>query len=291
MNKYGIFYGYWTRSWPADLEELKGYVEKVDDLGFDILELSCDIVDELSDFEKRELKEEAENREISFSFNTNLTEENDISSEREDVRRKGIEHLKDCIELIDEMDGEVLTGLTYGAWNPDFEGGLEEKSLYFDRSVEGWKEVVKTAEELDVKCTVEVVNRFEQFLLNTAEEAVEFVERVDSPNLGILLDTYHMNIEEDSISGAIEEAGENLFHLHVGENNRKPPGQGGHISWDPIVDALDAVDFDEGIVMEPFLLPGGEIGNSVGVWRDLGKGKDLDEEARKGLEFLKGKIE
>lgn len=291
MYKYGIFYGYWLRNFDADLDELKQYVVKVDDLGFDILELGCDVVDELSDGEKKELKDEAESRDIDFSFNTNLNEENDISLEDRESRKKGIEHLKKCIELIDEMNGEVLTGLTYGAWNPSFKGDLEEKRSYFDRSVESWKEIAKTAEEHDVKCTVEVVNRFEQFILNTSSEAVEFVERVDSPNLGVLLDTYHMNIEEDSISEAIESAGDRLFHLHVGENNRKPPGRGGHIDWDSVGEALDSIGFEGGIVMEPFLLSGGEIGSSVGVWRDLKGEKNLDEEVRESLEFLKKKLE
>lgn len=291
MNKFGIFYGYWTRNWAADLEDLRKYVRKVDDLGFDILELSCDVVQDLSSSQRKELRKEARDRGIRFSFNTNLTEENDISSEKERTRRKGIEHLKECIELIDEMDGKVLTGLTYGAWNPSFQGSAADKDPYFDRSVESWKEAVETAENLDVKCTVEVVNRFEQFLLNTASEAVEFVERIDSPNLGILLDTYHMNIEEDSIPAAIEEAGDNLFHFHVGENNRKPPGRGGHIRWDPIIDAMRDINYDGGVVMEPFLLSGGKIGPSVGVWRDLSEGKDLDEEVRSSLEFLKQKFE
>jgi D-psicose/D-tagatose/L-ribulose 3-epimerase len=66
-----------------------------------------------------------------------------------------------------------------------------------------------------------VVNRFEQFLLNTAAEAVAYVNEVGSTNLKILLDTYHMNIEEDSIAGAITTAGSLLGHLHIGENNRK----------------------------------------------------------------------
>ncbi|KXA91220.1 hypothetical protein AKJ63_01775 [candidate division MSBL1 archaeon SCGC-AAA259D18] len=291
MYKYGIFYGYWIRNWEVDLEELKNYVAKVDELGFDIIELSCDIVDQFSSSERQELKSEGERRGINFTFNTNLNQNNDISSEEEEARRRGIRHLENSIKLIDEMDGEVLTGLTYGAWNPSFQGDFEEKMSYFDRSVESWRQVIKTAEDYDVKCTVEVVNRFEQFILNTAAEGIEFVERVDSPNLGILLDTYHMNIEEDSIPEAIEKAGDKLFHLHVGENNRKPPGRGGHIQWDSIRKALDKIDFGRGIVMEPFLLSGGEVGSSIGVWRGLSEGKDLDEEVRKSLEFLKRKLE
>jgi D-psicose/D-tagatose/L-ribulose 3-epimerase len=70
-----------------------------------------------------------------------------------------------------------------------------------------------------------VVNRFEQYLLNTAEEGVAFIKRVGSPNLKLLLDTFYMNIEEDNISKALTLTGDQLGHFHIGETNRKTPGR------------------------------------------------------------------
>ena len=110
---------------------------------------------------------------------------------------------------------------------------------------------------------------------------------LDSPNAKIHLDTFHMNIEENSIQEAILTAGDKLGHLHIGENNRMPPGYG-HLPWEDIGRALRKIDYPGYVVMEPFLKPGGEVGRDIRVYRDLGIGMDLDAEARKALEFTRG---
>jgi D-psicose/D-tagatose/L-ribulose 3-epimerase len=149
------------------------------------------------------------------------------------------------------------------------------------------KEAIRKAEDRGLRYHIEVVNRFEQFLLNTAEEAVAYVEDVGSAHLGILLDTYHMNIEEDSFSGAIRTAGRHLRHFHIGENNRKPPGRG-HIPWGEIGSALRSINFEGWVVMEPFLMPGGEVGRDIRVHRELMPRADLDEAARAACAFTRG---
>ena len=102
----------------------------------------------------------------------------------------------------------------------------------------------------------------------------------------MLLDTYHMNIEEDDICATIKKAGTSLGHFHLGENNRKPPGYG-HIPWVRIGETRRAMNYNSNIVMEPFLLPGGEVGRDIKVWRDLMPGVDLDVEAKKALGFVR----
>jgi D-psicose/D-tagatose/L-ribulose 3-epimerase len=134
---------------------------------------------------------------------------------------------------------------------------------------------------------MEVVNRFEQFIMNTADEAVAYIEAVGSPNARVMLDTFHMNIEEDFIDDAIVKTGDRLGHLHIGENNRMPPGYG-HIPWTEIGAALRRIHYQGYVVMEPFLMPGGQVGRDIKVFRDLSVGLDLDEEARKALQFMRG---
>jgi len=158
-----------------------------------------------------------------------------------------------------------------------------------DRSIASMKKAIKAAEDNDVFFNVEVVNRFEQYLLNTAQEAVDYVKEVNSPNIQILLDTFHMNIEEDTISDAIHTAGKYLGHVHIGENNRKPPGYG-HIPWDELASALKDINYQGAIVMEPFLIPGGQVGRDIKVWRDMSVGVDMDEEARKALHFMRNTL-
>jgi len=95
-----------------------------------------------------------------------------------------------------------------------------------------------------------------------------------------------MNIEEDSFSTAIAAAGPLLGHLHVGENNRKPPGRG-RLPWAEIAGALRGIRYDGWIVMEPFLRPGGAVGRDIHVHRDLMPRADADEEARRACAFVR----
>jgi D-psicose/D-tagatose/L-ribulose 3-epimerase len=150
------------------------------------------------------------------------------------------------------------------------------------------REVMKKVEDCGVYFNVEVVNRFEQYLLNTCEEALEYVKAVGSPNCKILLDTFHMNIEEDSFTGAIERAGSYLGHMHIGETNRRAPGCG-KMAWDEIFQALKKIGYSGAIVMEPFLIPGGEIGRDIKIYRSL-EVEDLDVEAKRALDFVRGEL-
>jgi D-psicose/D-tagatose/L-ribulose 3-epimerase len=96
-----------------------------------------------------------------------------------------------------------------------------------------------------------------------------------------------MNIEEDFVGDAIRQAGDKLGHLHIGENNRMPPGFG-HIPWTELSAALRQINYTGYVVMEPFLMPGGAVGRDIKVFRDLSIGHDLDKEARNALLFIRG---
>lgn len=105
----------------------------------------------------------------------------------------------------------------------------------------------------------------------------KYVDEVGSPNCKILLDTYHMNIEEDSFAGAIKLVGNRLGHFHVGESNRRPPCENGKMPWNEITNALKEIDYQGAIVMEPFIKMGGEVGRDIKVWRDISEGASESE--------------
>ena len=194
--------------------------------------------------------------------------------------------MKKMIAAVNEMDGEMIGGTVHSCWPSTLPPGATDKSIYLQQSIKSMKELVKIAEDKNVILNVEVINRFEQFLLNTCDEAVKYVEEIDSPFCGILLDTFHMNIEEDSISDAIIKAGTHLKSMHIGETNRKPPGLG-RMPWGEIKNALDKIGYNGSIVMEPFVNPGGKVGRDIGVWRELMPGADLDLEIAKAVAFTR----
>jgi D-psicose/D-tagatose/L-ribulose 3-epimerase len=169
---------------------------------------------------------------------------------------------------------------------------LSDKRAAWERAVRSVQATAKVAEGAGVTLCMEVVNRFEQFLLNTAAEGMRFVDDVGSSHVKMLLDSFHMNIEEDFVGDALRGATGYIGHFHVGETNRKVPGRG-HMPWDEILSGLKDVGYAGRIVMEPFLRPGGEVGRDIRVWRDLSGGADdrvMDQEAAFALAFLRGKL-
>jgi D-psicose/D-tagatose/L-ribulose 3-epimerase len=132
-----------------------------------------------------------------------------------------------------------------------------------------------------------VLNRFENHVLNTAEERAAFVREIGKPNVKVMLDTFHMNIEEDSFSKAIRTAGPLLGRFRTGEKNRRVPGKGG-LPWHEIGTALREIGYSGAIVMEPFVKMGGQVGAEIKVWRDLSDNAEeaqMDEAARQALAF------
>lgn len=143
------------------------------------------------------------------------------------------------------------------------------------------------AAENGITLCLEVLNRFEGYLLNTSAEGTAFVKEVEKDNVKVMLDTFHMNIEETSIGDAIRTAGSYLGHFHTGECNRLVPGKG-RTPWREIHDALRDVQYDGAVVMEPFVQMGGKVGSDIKVWRemvpDLSEAK-LDKDAQEALVF------
>ena len=284
MNKVGIYYAYWTHEWDVDFHP---FIDKVSDLGFDVLEVNAGTVANMNATERQSLRMHAGDKDLTLTYCIGLPHEYDIASPAKSVRDNGISYLQQMAQAIGQMGGGTMGGIIYGSWPATLPNGETDKRPYVERSVASIKEAIKAAEDNNVIFNMEVVNRFEQFIMNTCDEALAYVAAVDSPSVKILLDTFHLNIEEDFVGAAIMKAGDKLGHFHIGENNRMPPGYG-HIPWTEIGAALRQIDYQGYVVMEPFVMPGGQVGRDIKVFRDMSVGLDLDEEARKALLFLRG---
>lgn len=284
MNKLGIFMNFWEQNWNADYYK---YIKKASDLGFDVLEFQAQPLLNIPDEELKNIKKAADDSGIELTYSLGLDKRYDISSEDPYIRGAGVAYLTDILKKVSVQEGKIISGVSYAGWGVP-EGEIDKKKRT-QNSICAMKQLAKVAGDLGIQYAVEAVNRFEGVVLNTAEEAVEYVRAVDSPNVGILLDTYHMNIEEPSIRDAIHTAGGYLIGFHVGENNRTAPGRG-HLNWDEIFDALKEVNYAGRIVAELFVKAGGEVGRDIYVWKDLieGEGEEaLDAEARYMIAFEK----
>lgn len=289
MNKLGIFINFWENMW--DVDHIK-YIKKAKEIGFDILEFQAQPLLEMSKAHMDELKKTAKDCGIELTYSLGLDKRYDVSSRDERIRLGGVEYLKNIVERVGYMEGKILSGVSYAGWGCCDVDPVTGKKDLLENSLKSMREIIKTAEDNGVTYCVEAVNRFEGCLINTAKEALAYTEAVDSPNIGVLLDTYHMNIEENSFTDAIKLVGDKLTSFHTGDNNRRCPGRG-HIDFDEIFKALSDINYKGRIVSEPFVAQGGEVGRDIFVWRDMEEDMSeayRDKEARYLLEYEKNML-
>jgi D-psicose/D-tagatose/L-ribulose 3-epimerase len=236
----------------------------------------------------------AANAGVEISVCVQIDSSRDPSSDDRDRRRAGVEYLKRAIDAVREMGGTMIGGPVYG--DQIFYGGsrpvAREARGIADlraRAVESLREVAEHAEAAGARVAVEPLNRFETSLVLRAEHAVDLVREVDSPAVGVQLDTYHMNIEEPDMPTAIEFAGERLIHFHANENNRGPIGSG-HIDWDSIGAALARVGYDGSVVAEPFFRGDAGPGTNVALWIPPVDDESEDASARRSLAVLRERL-
>ena len=290
MNAIGMHYGFWSRNW--DEIQYIPLMEKVARLGFDVCEVASAEFCKYSDETLGELKRRADDLGLTFTYSIGLEKEYDLASDDPAVRDNGVRHVTEILKSMPKVGAAILNGVSYAGWQamPDHGITLEEKRRKEELALDSMRRLMPVAEDCGVYYCCEVVNRFEQYLLNTAREGVAFVKQLESPNAKVLLDTFHMNIEEDDLVQAILETGDLLGHFHVGERNRKPPGSTNSLPWKEMAGALRQIGYQGAVVMEPFVLMGGSIPYDIKVWRDLSGGAsevELDRMAGDACAFLK----
>ena len=283
MNKIGIHYGAFVNNWSENQFPL---IKKVKDLGFDLLEFGAPFLASLSDEKVLEFKEEAKKNNITLACSLGLSQQQDISCNNKSYQDNGLKLLCDTARAMKIAGISDCSGIIYAAWNGDKLNSVNEKPERWKRSVKVMQEAAQIFEDCNVYFNLEVVNRFESFMINTCEEAQMYIDDVDSDHLGIHLDTFHMNIEEDSMIEAIHSAKNRLRYFHIGENNRRFPGTG-TMPWKIIFDSLKAANYNGPIAMEPFLRAKGEVASAVSLYRELFTSDNYDNEIIKSLEFVK----
>lgn len=286
--KFGTYFAYWEQEWRGDYA---AYCRKVAKLGFDILEISADGLMRMKQADVANLKKTAAGEGIGLTAGLGFPADADMSSEDAATRKRGLELMKKMLPLLECAGIDRVGGVIFASWPYDYNKPFDKPAAWA-RSVESMKTAADIAKNHGVTLMCEVVNRFEHYMLNTAAEAVQFVRDIDKPNVKVMLDTFHMNIEEDFLGDAIRTAGPLLGHFHIGECNRKVPGKG-HMPWDDIGKGLRDVKYQGAVVMEPFVRTGGTVGREIHVWRDLSDGADdakLDADIAGALAFVKSKF-
>ncbi|WP_170215541.1 sugar phosphate isomerase/epimerase family protein [Mesoaciditoga lauensis] len=253
------------------------------ELGYDGIEIPLNNPNLIDPFLARKLAKEFE---LNITTSVALPQNINFMSDDESERDKAKEFLTNCVDLCNTMGSAVLGGVLYAPWGRTDVDKSEKKIGFL---VEGLREISKYAEERGINLYLEPVNRFETNVLNTVKEGIDLIEKINSNNVSLLLDTFHMNIEEKDLSTAITEAGNLVGHFHTCENDRGIPGTG-HIPWKDIVQSLKKINYDGFLVFEAFSVKKEEILNSANIWRSQELIPNPDKAAYESISFFKSII-
>jgi D-psicose/D-tagatose/L-ribulose 3-epimerase len=189
---------------------------------------------------------------------------NPISADGGD-RKKALAHLVQCVETAAEMGAHKMGGPVYApiGYLPGRRRRVDEWSW----AVECFQSLGDALDANEVMLAIEPVNRSETFFLNTAAEAREFCDAVGNSRVGMLIDTFHANIEEKDISVAMRSAGKRLKHVHASENDRGLLGSG-HVDFQGIAAALKNIEYDGYLMIEGFGYSADEKHSLGELWGD-----------------------
>lgn len=275
--------GAWCLLWGSTFDRKYLYLaEHVKDLGFDGIEIPL-TTQILTSLPIRELKERLSETGLAATFCAGLGPSQNVATNDKRKQRQGIEHLKKCVETVAEFNSSVLAGILYGVWGGFSGNPPTEDELNW--SAECIRKVAEYAESLKVDLAIEPCSRFECYLIATAQEGLRYLEKVGKDNVGLLLDTFQMNIEEKNLPAAILKAGDKLYHFHVCASDRGIPGKG-HIDWEGVFGALRRIGYKRWLTVESFWPEaGGGAGAAAKVWRQLAP--TPDHIAKGGLELVR----
>lgn len=274
MNPLGVHALVWVGSWNE--ADARRAVAATAAAGFDLLEIP---VLEPATVDAGLTRKLLDEYGLKAACSLGLSFDADISSPDPDVARRGRELLAAALGVTRDVGASHLTGVLYSALGK-YPGPATPKGRA--HSVESLAWLAERAAADGITLGVEVVNRYESNLLNTAEQALALLDEVGSPNLVVHLDTYHMNIEEQDFATPVQRCGPRLGYVHVGESNRGYLGTG-TIDFDQFFAALRGIGYQGIVTFESFssAVVSPTLSNTLAVWRNLwDDGEDLARAAR-----------
>ena len=219
-------------------EDFEKSVKKVADLGFDGAELAVRNPKDLKVEDVIKIIKENNLEVPAIGTGQAYGEEGlSFSDLSEVVRKIAVERIKDQIVFASHFNAQVIIGLIRGK----IEEGVNRVEAE-EWTINCLRKCTEFAKEYNIRLTLEPVNRYESNFINTLNEGVEFIKRVEVSNLGLLADTFHMNIEEVSIYDSIIQAKDYITHVHFADSNRWAPGCG-HLDFAKIVQTLKKIGY------------------------------------------------
>jgi D-psicose/D-tagatose/L-ribulose 3-epimerase len=281
MNKLGVHALVWEAGWSHD--ECARAIARTAETGYDFIEApSLDPGSIDVGFTRRQLEAAG----IGINFSMGLDAETDISSGDREKADRGRRRLEAALAVARDCRATHLCGILHSAFQ---KYAVPTTTEGVAMAVEVLGRVAETAAASGITLGLEVVNRYESNVLNTAAQAVEMCRRIGAPNVKVHLDVYHMNIEESDPAQAIAETGEHLGYFHTGDSHRGYMGSG-TVDLQAVFRALVRSGYGGPIAFESFSsrVVGQPLEGILGIWRNLWE--DSGDLARHALLYTRAQL-
>lgn len=278
MAAIGVNTFLWTTTW-NDRGEASVLLGRIKDLGFDAVQIPILNLDSL---DPAWLGVAVADAGLRCFISAGLKPQTDVTSPDDATRSRGIQYLKRCVAVANELGCSFLSGSFHSVFGMKSEDPVGEAE--WERSAACLREVARDADRRGMDIALEPINRYESFVVNTCAQAMRMISLIGEPNVKVQLDTFHMNIEEEDPVAAIRQAGDSLVHFHVAENHRGRFGTG-TIPWGATFDALRLIRYRGAIVIESFVPQVTEVATAACIWREMAPSADVL--AREGAAFLR----
>ncbi len=277
--KFGVNTWVWVS--PTTTQEFAMLAPKVKAMGFDIIEVG---IEDTSALNYKEAAIIAKDYDLGVSLGAAMGPDRDLIIDDKTIQQNTLTYITHCIDACNTIGATNLIGPIYAAVGRTWQQSKDEREKDMQTLVKHLRHLSSYAHDKGVVLCLEPLNRFETSFINTVEQMNEVIDRVDHPACKVLLDTFHMNIEEKSLGQAIRSCGQRIAQIHACENDRGAPGSG-HIPWNDVAQALKDIGYDGPIVIESFTNKVKTIAKAAAIWRPFETSQDTL--AQHGLAFLK----
>lgn len=276
--QYGVSTWLWQS--PFSTESISLF-PKIKEMGYDLVEIPVEdpvLID--GTVVKKALKDNGLTPTVCGVFGpTKDFTSNDIS-----LHENCFRYIEKSFELCALLEVDFLAGPMYSAVGKARMVSEEQRKKEWELAVSNLYKVCEMANDFGQAIALEPLNRFESDLVNTAEDVIRLVSDINHKNAKVILDGFHMTIEEKNIREAINLVGDKLIHVQVSENHRGIPGTG-LTPWTDFKLGLEDINYKGAMVIESFTPEIKELAGAVCIWKNLASSQD--EFASEGLKFLK----
>ncbi|MCC5936809.1 MAG: sugar phosphate isomerase/epimerase [Lunatimonas sp.] len=268
----------WTSPFTTETTSL---FSKIKEMGFDAVEIP---VEDPALIDAQKVKHALEEQDLKPVICGAFGPSRDLTHEDPSYHKTSLDYIRRCFQISAEVGARFVAGPMYSAVGKARLLPPDKKKMEWDLAVNNLHKVCVMATEYGQEIALEPLNRFETDLINNTEDLMQLIDDINHPAAKVLLDGFHMNIEERNIVDAISRVGDKLIHVQVSENYRGTPGTG-QTRWEDYRKGLELVGYQGVVSIESFTPEIKELAGAVCIWRPLAESQDAF--ASEGLKFLK----